>query len=535
MLPLVTAGSGRAATTAAAASTVLCSGYRPCKDAGMPHQGYAQANGTMYWQMFSGTNCTNYVAYRMIKAGMPSARPAQLRPGMGNAEYWGTSFPGLTDQTPAIGAVAWWRENAGGAGSAGHVAYVERVEADAIVISESNWGSPFTWRRIAKGGRHWPSGFIHLRDAAVGVVSAPVVSGVARVGQQLKASVGAWRPAAATKVQWFANGVALTPNGAPATLTVPPAALGKKITVTVTATATSYLPGKATAVAAAPVQPGVQTQTAKPAIVGTPQVDKPLAISAGSYAPAPERIAVQWAADGQPIPGATATTFTPTLAQAGKRISAVVSSVRTGYTTLTTGTAATAPVLAPDVKVVRPGGISGSPLVGQTLTASAGVTDPATATPAYQWLRNGRPIPGATSARYVVTPADLKATLSARVGLSNAGYRPITVALAPLTAVRSPSSLRVTSSNRTPRSALVKVVVTTPGVRRPAGKVWVNIAGHKVAARIVNGYVKVRIRNLKPGKRLIKVYYAGSPTTTKVRAEAVIQIKSTARRSSKRR
>ena len=29
----------------------------------------------MYWRMYAGHNCTNYVAYRLIQTGMPDSRP----------------------------------------------------------------------------------------------------------------------------------------------------------------------------------------------------------------------------------------------------------------------------------------------------------------------------------------------------------------------------------------------------------------------------------------------------------------------------
>ena len=60
----------------------------------------------MYWRMYGGHNCTNYAAYRMVKAGLPNTRPWS---GGGNATYWGTSMKSLTNATPRVGAVAWWK------------------------------------------------------------------------------------------------------------------------------------------------------------------------------------------------------------------------------------------------------------------------------------------------------------------------------------------------------------------------------------------------------------------------------------------
>ena len=54
-----------------ATSTYLCTGYAGCQAAGYGHAGYRQASSTAYWRMFTGHNCTNYVAYRLIQSGMP--------------------------------------------------------------------------------------------------------------------------------------------------------------------------------------------------------------------------------------------------------------------------------------------------------------------------------------------------------------------------------------------------------------------------------------------------------------------------------
>ena len=58
-----------------ASSTYLCTGYQGCEAAGYGNAGYRQASSTMYWRMYSGHNCTNYVAYRLIQSGMPDVRP----------------------------------------------------------------------------------------------------------------------------------------------------------------------------------------------------------------------------------------------------------------------------------------------------------------------------------------------------------------------------------------------------------------------------------------------------------------------------
>jgi LPXTG-motif cell wall-anchored protein len=66
--------------------------------------------------------------------------------------------------------------------------------------------------------------------------------------------------------------------------------------------------------------------------------------------------------------------------------------------------------------------ITGDARVGETLTASAGEWTPAPTGVAYQWLRAGQPIDGATSATYTPVAADSASALSVRVTVSAANY-----------------------------------------------------------------------------------------------------------------
>ena len=148
-----------------ATSTYLCTGYAGCQAAGYGNAGYRQASSAVYWRMYTGHNCTNYVAYRLIQSGMPDVRPWE---GSGNASNWGVAMAGITDQTPTVGSVAWYKPNVTPAGANGHVAYVEQVISDTeIIVSEDYWGGDFYWRRITKSGGGWPTGFIHFNDRVV--------------------------------------------------------------------------------------------------------------------------------------------------------------------------------------------------------------------------------------------------------------------------------------------------------------------------------------------------------------------------------
>src|SRR6476619_3265841 len=84
---------------------VLCTGYDTCQAAGYPQSGYKESSATSYWRQSTGHNCTNYVAYRLVRNGLPNTKPATLS---GNAYNWGPAFPSQTNDDPAVGSVAWW-------------------------------------------------------------------------------------------------------------------------------------------------------------------------------------------------------------------------------------------------------------------------------------------------------------------------------------------------------------------------------------------------------------------------------------------
>jgi hypothetical protein len=150
--------------TAWATSTTLCTGYSGCVSAGLGDGGYAAASGTSFWGMYPGHNCTNYAAYRLVRNGVD----AGYLTGHGNAYEWGSQAQAhgvAVDSTPAVGSIAWWPANTGGAGSTGHVAYVEQVGAGYILVSEDNYGGDFYWKRMSPGG-YYPPSFIHFKDVA---------------------------------------------------------------------------------------------------------------------------------------------------------------------------------------------------------------------------------------------------------------------------------------------------------------------------------------------------------------------------------
>lgn len=397
-----------------AAYSVLCTGYTSCEGSGYSHAGYSANKGKSYWNMYTGTNCTNYVAYRLVTTnGMPNTRP---KPGVGNARDWGTAMASVTNTVPTKGSVAWWGK------TGNHVAYVEKVVSSTEVwVSESNWSGAFDWRKITKSGSGWPDGFIHFSDPKLINETKPALVGTPKVDTAIKASGGVWIPTGNTyNYQWLAGGTAIA--GATAKTFTPTAAqAAKALSVRVTATRPSY-PTVAVTSPALTVLLGTFAGSPVPVARGVAKVDSLLTAAPGPLTPAATQNAYVWLADGVPIPGATGSTFSPGPERVGEQISVKVTSTRPGYTAVQ-GTSSPSPAVAlGDLSsTVRPA-ITGAATVGSTLTTTGGSWSKPSLNLSYQWAANGAPITGATGKSYQVQPADRGKTIVVQVTARRAGY-----------------------------------------------------------------------------------------------------------------
>jgi DNA-binding beta-propeller fold protein YncE len=126
-------------------------------------------------------------------------------------------------------------------------------------------------------------------------------------------------------------------------------------------------------------------------------------------------LSYQWYANGVAIAGATSKTFKFTSAQYNKKIQvAVSSSDAVGYSS--------APFESYKTSAIGKGkltskavSISGSPLVGKTVTAKFKAWTPSPVTMSYQWYANGKKIGGATKKSLKLTSGDLFKKISVKV------------------------------------------------------------------------------------------------------------------------
>ncbi|WP_052129195.1 carboxypeptidase regulatory-like domain-containing protein [Clavibacter michiganensis] len=350
--------------------------------------------------------------------------------------------------------------------------------------------------------------------AALGFTAspAPTITGTAQVGTKLTAVTGTWTPTPGTFLyRWSRDGVAIQGATRPAYALVA-ADQGKRITVSVTAVKTRYPSLTRTseptaAVAAASTTPAPSpTPTPAPAaqpfatapaptITGTPAVGQPLTAVPGPWSPAP-RFAYQWFAGTTPIWGATASTFTPTSAEAGATITVSVAASRDGYVTTTRMSAATAKVALGTIASSVPT-IAGDVKVGSVLDARPG--EWSTPLFSYVWFADDVRIPGATGSTYTPVAADLGKRITVTVTGTQAGYAP-----ASRTSGRTPAVVAATAEPpaRSTGTVIGSVYLDSvaPGNLIETGEVvpWRVGASESRITAIVDG--RFRIDDLLPGE-----------------------------------
>lgn len=258
------------------------------------------------------------------------------------------------------------------------------------------------------------------------VVTAPAITGTPTVGQTLTVSPGEYSvPGVQVTYQWLADGVPIA-GAVDSTLVLDSSVLGKRIRVEASSAKPGYTSAEAVTTAAtdavvAPPDPAIAVVVA-PVVSGTAQVGRTLAVTDGTYAVPGVQLAYQWLRDGVSIERATSAAYLVTSADVGRTISARVTASKAGWTTVATTSRPTAKVVPGVISVQKKARITGTAKVGRTLKVAAGKYTPASAVATYTWLRNGKAIAGATSAKYKVKAKDRHKKLSVRVTVKLAGY-----------------------------------------------------------------------------------------------------------------
>ncbi|MFM6973641.1 MAG: beta strand repeat-containing protein [Agromyces sp.] len=255
-------------------------------------------------------------------------------------------------------------------------------------------------------------------------VTAPTISGVARVGGSLTVTAGSYSPTPdSLRYQWYRGSTAI--SGATTDTYVPVAAdLGATLRASVTAVKTGYTTTASYSPYTAAVANGVFS-AGTPSITGSTAVGSLLTAAPGTWSPAPDSLTYQWFRGVTAITGATASTYTSVSADVGFTLTVVVTAMKTAYSTTTATSAPTGVIMTSYTTTPTPT-ITGTARVGSVLTANPGTWSPTPTSFSYQWNRAGSPISGATAATYQPVAADIGSTLTVSVTGNRLGYTAVT-------------------------------------------------------------------------------------------------------------
>ena len=265
-------------------------------------------------------------------------------------------------------------------------------------------------------------------------VGHPWVDGTAKVGQSLTARPGTWGPSGvALTYQWYTDSstgpLAPIAGATHASFTPTAAQQGRIILVGVTGTLAGYRTHTAyrtvgTVGGSTPTMAGALT------ISGTLLPGNTLTAVPGTLAPSDTDVTYSWYVDGKPVSSsATEDTLDVTPAMAGSKVEVDMtaynwdSAVTPGCCTDQFYASATANI-GGGVSGTKPA-ITGSAVVGSTLTANDGAWGPSGVSVTHQWLRHGAPIDNATDSAYVLTTADIGKTITVKVSGTLAGGYPV--------------------------------------------------------------------------------------------------------------
>lgn len=166
------------------------------------------------------------------------------------------------------------------------------------------------------------------------------------------------------------------------------------------------------------------SNTAAPAISGSPTTGNTLTVSNGSWSATPDSYTYAWKRAGSIISGATAATYVLVSADEGQAITCTVTAIKSGYSS---ASATSASVTASSgssgtlTNTTAPA-VTGTGTVGQVLTTTNGAWSATPDSYTYQWRRDGAAISGATSQTYTLVSADGGTAITCAVTAVKATY-----------------------------------------------------------------------------------------------------------------
>jgi hypothetical protein len=258
----------------------------------------------------------------------------------------------------------------------------------------------------------------------------PIITGTLTVNQTLTVNSGSWdRNSLTFTYQWNRDNTPIA-GATNMTYVVTNDDAGKNITATVTTSRQGYANGVATTTPSLIPSKGLSILT-QPTILGVPKIGSKLSTTRGTWNMYPTTVKTTWALDGKTIPGATGSTLIVASSYVGKKITATITGIRTGYDN---GTATTQPVTILGnllTALVQPQ-LTGDPIIKNTIKVSSTKWNSYPTTSKTVWNLNGTPIVGATGSTLVLKSNWVGQKITATVTATKTNYETGTIITEPV-------------------------------------------------------------------------------------------------------
>jgi len=302
----------------------------------------------------------------------------------------------------------------------------------SYLLTSNETGKEITVTRYATAVGYVPNS-VTSEPVIVGMSQARVSAALGYSGSPKPGSTvwaitesGSLSPSSASRsYQWLRDGDVIA-DATNTTYTLTGEDVGKSIAVRITASAPGYDDGVSTSDAITP-SPG-QALIASVNISGEAMVNQYIGVIVGAVTPESSSLIYQWLRDGVAIEGATSSTYLLTSDDVGKSIRVRVRIQAIGYNEDVRTSDAVVPVAPLLTMSVESFAVGGTVKVGSNVwVVITNPKIPGGAVLAYQWLRDGVAIEGATSSTYRLVDADAGRSVTVRLTASASGYESLMV------------------------------------------------------------------------------------------------------------